>query len=133
MRNFQTLDKITVDPQSDILTLSVSTDSDHSPVLAMRREGAYTVISASYGPLEIALRPRLEELARMLGRLQPVEGLQTTRQVGTGQAYLALGLRRDGTLIMRPTIAVDATGHLSMNLALTPHIRQGFYEWLPVV
>ena len=55
-------------------------------------------ISASYGPMEIALRPRYEDLTRLLARLQPVEGLQTTRQVGTSQAYLATGLRSDGTL-----------------------------------
>ncbi len=132
MRNFQTLDKIAIDAKSGIMTLSVSTANDYSPIIAMRREGAYIAISASHGPLEIALRPHVEELARLLGRLQPVEGLQTTRQVGTGQAYLAIGLRTDGALIMRPTIAVDATGHFSFNLALTPHIRLAFYEWLPV-
>jgi hypothetical protein len=132
MRNFQTLDRITVDPETGIMTLAGSTDTPHQPTIAMRREGAYIAISAGYGPMEIALRPRIEDLARLLGRLQPVDGLQTTRQVGTSQAYLAIGLRRDGTLVIRPTIAADATGHFTINLTLTPHIRQAFFEWLPV-
>lgn len=132
MRYFQTLDKITVDPDTGVMILAVSDDTQHQPTIAMRREGTYIAISASYGPLEIALRPRVDELARLLGRLQPVDGLQTTRQVGTAQAYLAIGLRRDGTLVIRPTIAADATGHFTINLALTPNIRRAFFEWLPV-
>ena len=132
MRHFQILDKISMDPDSGIMQLSISESPEVNPAVAMRREGTYIAISASYGPLEIALRPRHEELARLLGRLRPVEGLQTTRQVGTSQAYLAIGLRADGTLIMRPTIAADATGHFSLNLALTPHICRAFFEWLPV-
>jgi hypothetical protein len=98
----------------------------------MRREGDYITISASYGVLEIALRPRYHELTRVLSRLQPVEGLQTTRQVGTGQAFLALGLKPDGTLLMRPTLVADATGHMSFNLALSDPVRQALYTWLPI-
>ena len=131
MRHYQTLDKITVDSESGVMILSSQQEPEHFSRLAMRREGAYIAISASYGPLEIALRPRFEELSRLLARLQPGEGLQTTRQVGTSQAYLAIGLRRDGTLIVRPTIVADATGLFAFNLMLTSHIRQAFYEWLP--
>ena len=131
MRHFQTLDTIHVDHESGVVTLSIR-DVPNSPMISMRREGAYIAISASYGPLEIALRPRVEEFERLLGRLKPVEGLQTTRQVGTSQAYVAIGLRSDGSLVLRPTIAADATGHLSFNLMLTPHIREAFYAWLPV-
>ncbi len=132
MRLFQTLDKMSIDPDSGIVQLSMSDAPDVNPTISMRREGTYIAISASYGPMEIALRPRVEELARLLGRLQPIEGLHTTRQVGTSQAYLAIGLRSDGTLIIRPTIAADATGHFSLNLALTPDICHTFFEWLPI-
>lgn len=131
MRQFQTLDKIRVDPESGVMSLSVE-DNPNSPMLSMRREGAYIAIAASFGPLEIALRPRVEELERLLGRLKPVQGLQTTRQVGTAQAYLAMGLQGDGSLVLRPTIAADATGHLSINLILTPNSCKAFYEWLLV-
>jgi hypothetical protein len=132
MRNFELLDKATVDGESGVLTLSTGHDNLGHPVVALRREGAYIALSASYGPLEIALRPRFQELSRVLGRLQPVDGLQTTRQVGTGQAYLALGLKPDGTLLMRPTIVADATGHLGFNLSLSDGARKTLFEWLPV-
>lgn len=132
MRTFHHLDTISIDDNSGIITLSVQQATDITPMVMMRREGVYVAIAASYGPLELALRPRLEEMVRLLGRLQPVEGLHTTRQIGTVQAYLAVGLRSDGTLIMRPTIVADATGHLSFNLALTPAITRAFFEWLPV-
>ncbi|MBZ0303371.1 MAG: hypothetical protein K8J31_26750 [Anaerolineae bacterium] len=132
MRYFEILDQITVDSESGIMTLSLQNDPAEHPQLSMRREGAYIAISVRYGPLEIALRPRYEDLVRVLARLQPVEGLQTTRQVGTSQAYLAAGLRSDQTLVLRPTIVADATGYFSFNLALTPQIRRALYEWLSV-
>lgn len=132
MRHFQTLDKITVDSESGVLYLSTHKESENFPRVGMRREGAYVAISASYGPLEIALRPRTEDLVNLLSRLQPVEGLQTTRQVGTSQAYLAIGLRSDGALVMRPTIVADATGLFAYNLVVTPPIAKAFLEWLPV-
>lgn len=132
MRHFEMLDRITIDSESGVMTLGTYSDTAEHPQLSMRREGAYVAISARYGPLEIALRPRYEELVRLLARLQPVEGLQTTRQVGTSQAYLAIGLRSDQTLVLRPTIVADATGYFAFNLALMPHIRQAFYEWLDV-
>lgn len=132
MRHFVTLDTMSYDAESGILRLESSQETGMAPQITMRREGTYMAIAASYGPLEIALRPQHEELARLLGRLQPVKGLQTTRQVGTAQAYLAIGLRVDGTLVMRPTIVADATGHFSFNLALTPAVREQFFAWLPV-
>src|SRR5215470_1180819 len=98
MRNFELLDKVTLDADSGVITLATQDDASGHTVVALRREGGYIALSASYGPLEIALRPRFQELSRVLARLQPVEGLQTTRQVGTGQAYLAVGLRSDGVL-----------------------------------
>jgi hypothetical protein len=132
MRHFQTLDKITIDSESGVLYLSTEKESESFPRVGMRREGIYIAISASYGPLEIALRPRLEDLINLLSRLQPVEGLQTTRQVGTSQAYLAIGLRSDGALVMRPTIVADATGLFAYNLVVTQDITKAFFEWLPV-
>lgn len=132
MRNFELLDSVSVDADSGVITLTTQTDIAGHPVVALRREGGYIALSASYGPLEIALRPRFQELSRVLARLQPVEGLQTTRQVGTGQAYLAVGLRPDGILLLRPTIVADATGHLGFNLSLSDTVRQTLFDWLPV-
>ena len=132
MRHFEVLDQMTIDSPSGIMTLSMKQESGEQPQISMRREGAYIAISAAYGPLEIALRPRYDDLVQMLARLRPVDGLQTTRQVGTSQAYVAIGLRMDGTLVMRPAIVADATGYFAFNLVLTPPVRQAFYEWLSV-
>jgi hypothetical protein len=132
MRNFELLNQATEDAGSGVMSLTTRDKEPGNPTLALRREGGYIVISASYGPFEIALRPRFQELTRALARLQPVEGLQTTRQVGTGQAYIALGLRPDGTLLMRPTIVADATGLLTVNLSLTSETRQTLFDWLQV-
>lgn len=132
MRNFQTLDATRVDPGSESLEIYLSATDDDQPILAVRREGTYVTLSASYGPLEIALRPRYEDLIRALTRLSVVEGLHTTRQVGTGQAYLAVGLTSDENLLMRLTIVADATGHLSLNLRLTPSARHTLFDWLSV-
>lgn len=132
MRNFELLDHSTVDAESGVISLTTQQTAAGSPVLAMRREGSYIVISASYGPLEVALRPRFEELTRVLQRLQPVEGLNTTRQIGTGQAFLALGLKTDGMLLLRPTLVADATGLLAFNLAVTDSVRRALYAWLSI-
>lgn len=132
MRNFQELNVVEIDAQNGIIYISCSDETDMHPRLAMRREGSYLAISCSYGPLEIAMRPRYAEVTRMMGRLRPVQGLQTTRQVGTGQAYLALGLQEDGDLVIRPTIVADATGHVVFNLLLIPSVREELFKWLPV-
>lgn len=132
MRNFQILDKVELDTQTGILTASVQGEDGMRPSIAMRREGGYVAISASYGPLEIAIRPRYSEFGRILSRLRPVQGLQTTRQVGTGEAYLNLGLQEDGALIIRPTLVGDASGHISFNLILTDAVRQALFDWLPI-
>ncbi|MBC7869346.1 MAG: hypothetical protein H7Y09_00795 [Chitinophagaceae bacterium] len=132
MRNFQTLDQVHIDAGTGVITLSTQDENGMRPRVSMRREGGYVSISASYGPLEIAMRPRFVELGRTLSRLRPVQGLQTTRQVGTGQAYIALGLQEDGALILRPTIVADATGHFCINLTLTNDVRQRVFDWLPI-
>ena len=132
MRNFELLDEAEVDNETGVISLSHHQEVAGSPILAMRREGSYIVISASYGPLEVALRPRFEELTRVLVKLQPVEGLNTTRQIGTGQAFLALGLQPSGVLLLRPALVADATGHLAFNLALSDSARQALYAWLAI-
>ena len=133
MRYFQTLNHVVIDDESGIMTIGVDHDDAGVPQISMRREGAYMAISVRYGPVELALRPRYEELTRLLARLQPVEGLQTTRQVGSSNAFLAIGLRGDGSLVMRPTIAADATGQFSFNFMLSPEVRQTLFDWLPAV
>lgn len=131
MRNFQTLEHVTIDDSAGILYI-ISGDQPMPARLAFRREGSYIAISCSYGPIEIALRPRFEELTRILARLHPVQGLQTTRQVGTGQAYIGLGLGQEESLIIRPTIVADATGHICFNLILPKSVREALFGWLPV-
>jgi len=130
MRNFQLFDTAEVDNERGIITLYAQ-DNDLLR-LSMRHEGSYLAISASYGAVEIALRPRFAEVTRTLSRLRPVSNRQTTRQVGTGQAYLSLGLQSDGTLVMRPTIVADATGHIALNLVLTEELCRTVFNWLPV-
>ena len=130
MRHFLTLDTLTIDSESGILYLTAANGDDNQARVGVRREGVYVAISASHGPLEIALRPRYDDLARLLHRLQPVEGLQTTRQVGSAQAYLAVGKRSDGSLVLRPTLVADASGLLTFNLVLAPDVAQALIEWL---
>lgn len=132
MRNFVTLDEVNVNQEEGVIYFTSSQPSELKPRLSMRREGGYVSVSISSGPLEVALRPRYQEFTRVLGGLRPVDGLQTTRQVGTGQAYLALGLHEDGNLVVRPTIVADATGLLCFNLLISDLPRQQLYQWLPV-
>jgi len=117
MRNFQTLDQATISAETGLIELNTS---ETASSMWMRQEGSYIAISASAGPLEIALR------------LHPVDGLQITRQVGSGQAYLGVGLLSSGELLLRPTIIADATGHLSLNLTLTSAVRQTLFDWLAI-
>lgn len=133
MRNFHTLDKAITDADSGLLSFQSSVEAPFRPQLTLRKEGTYVALSVSHGPIEIALRPRLDEIRRVLGRLYPVEGLQTTRQAGTGEAYIALGLQTDGKLLLRPTLVADATGHMCFNLTLTDDSRKILFDWLGVV
>lgn len=133
MRNFHTLDTPVLDSDAGLLSFKSSIEAPFKPQLTLRKEGTYVALSVSHGPIEVALRPRADELRRVLGRLYPVEGLQTTRQAGTGEAYIALGLQTDGKLLMRPTLVSDATGHMCFNLTLTDHARKALFDWLGVV
>jgi len=127
MRQFQVLDQSAVDSATGILSLIAR---GGSASLALRREGEYVSISASLGALEIALRPRVRDLIRALRQLQPNDGLQTTRQVGSGDCFLGLGLRSDGTLILRPTLVGDASGYFCLNLTLAPDVAATLRGWL---
>ena len=130
MRQFQTLTASDHDTDSGIFSISTQTAGDFSPRLSLRREGDYIAISASYGAIEIALRPRYSEWIQAITHLQPVTGLQTTRQVGSGEAFIALGLQDDGSLILRPTLVVDAGGRLAFNFALSAKSYADLKAWL---
>jgi hypothetical protein len=130
MRNFQTLNQAAPDSATGLITFASDDGSALHPTLSMRREGEYVVISASSGALEIALRPRARELIRTLKHIQPNDGLNSTRQVGSGQAFLALGLRTDGALVVRPTIVGDGTGYFCLNLILAPSAAAALQSWL---
>lgn len=132
MRNFFGLDQFEVDDASGIITFSSSVEAPFRPHLSLRKEGSFIALSTSHGPIEAAMRPRLDDLRRVLVSLYAVEGLQTTRQVGTGESYIALGLSTNGSLIIRPTLVADATGHLCFNLMLSTEMRAVFYKWLEV-
>lgn len=132
MRHFYTMDSVEINEAAGVITISDSTPNPFKVMMSLRHEGGFLSISISSGPLEMALRPRMQELVRVLGRLVPVGGLQTTRQVGTGEAYLAVGLREDGTLVLRPTIVADATGLMCFNLLMPDTARKALFDWLPV-
>lgn len=132
MRFHRRLDQVLHDESTDTLLFTCSQEPGGSPSLWMGREGMYVSVSAIYGPLEIALRPRLRDLKTGLAQLRPTERLSVMRMVGTGQANIELGLSRDGELLFRPTLVTDATGHLAVNLVLTPEARQELFAWLEI-
>lgn len=131
MRHYQILDTVSIEDESGLFTVEAA-GATVAAQIALRREGAYVAISATYGPLEIALRPRYDALTRTLARLRPIGGLQTSRELGSTQAYISVGLKGDGALIMRPTIVGDASGHIGLNFTLTDEARQKLYTWLEV-
>jgi hypothetical protein len=132
MRNFATLDQVEFDESNGILRFFGQSTIGSLASLSLKREGSYVAVSAAYGPVEVAMRPRLQELTRVLARLRPVEGGLTPRQVGTGEAYISLGVLPDGMLLLRVTIVADASGNLNLNVALTDAMRAKLFEWLPV-
>lgn len=129
MRNYQVLDVATLEPDG-VLSLTTSEENPDRPILSMSREGAFVSLSASFGPLEIALRLRFEDLRRRLERLLPVHGLATTRQVGTANSFVALGITEDERLVMRPTIVSDASGKMTFNLVTSKAVYQQVLQWL---
>lgn len=124
------LQQVSSNESTGIISFGAADDSGTHPTLALRREGDYAVISASYGPLEIALRLRARELIRTLKHMLPNDGLNTTRQVGSGDAFLGLGLHGDGTLTLRPTIVGDGSGYFALNLMLAADAAAALRAWL---
>ena len=132
MRHYQKLDSVTYDEAHDTLRLGCTDPDARLVSLWFGREGMYLSISAGYGPIEIALRPRLRTVVTSFAQLRPTARLTVMRMVGTGQAHLELGLSSAGELLVRTTIVADATGHLAMNMVLTPEARERLFEWLEV-
>lgn len=128
MRTYQSLDA--VQQNGEVLQLN-STDPEMThATMALAREGQRVVISVNIGPLELALRLRFDDLQRQVASLKPVAGLATTRQVGSGQAYIGLGLTEDNRLVMRPTLVGDATGKITFNLIAAKAVFDELCEWL---
>ncbi len=132
MRHYQKLDSVTYDEAHDTLRLGCTDPDARLVSLWFGREGMYLSISANYGPLEIALRPRHRDLVASLSQLKPTERLAVMRMVGTGQAHLELGLTTEGDLLLRATIVADATGHFAINMIAKPEVRRKLFEWLDV-
>jgi len=132
MRHFQTLGTVSHDAANDTLLISDGSGDPCAPTLWFGREGMYLSVAAGYGPLEIALRPRYRDVATSLAQLRPTARLTAMRRVGTGQAHLELGLSTEGELLLRTAIVADATGHIAINLVLTPQARARLFEWLEV-
>lgn len=128
MRDYQFLDTIS-EEEGRLQFTNREGGANHS-ILALAQEGDKVVISASLGALEVALRLRLEELKRQFNGLKPVPGLSITRQVGTVEAFMGMGLVENSQLVLRPTLLVDATGKLSFNLLLSEPCYQRLLEWL---
>ncbi len=132
MRQFRSLFRVDTDDDSGIMYIYGEKGTHDYPSMMVRREGDHVLISSSYGPIELALRLPHDELAQKIMRLKPVDGLVTTRQVGSAQAYLSLGLRTDGSLLMRPTLVSDARGHITFNLSLPEDARLALLDWLQI-
>lgn len=128
MRDYQFLDTIS-EEEGRLQFTNREGGANHS-ILALAQEGDKVVISASLGALEVALRLRLEELKRQFNGLKHVPGLSITRQVGTVEAFMGMGLVEGSQLVLRPTLLVDATGRLSFNLLLSEPCYQRLLEWL---
>ncbi len=129
-RAFALLDTTLVDDENHLLTLRGAETGALIPEITIRREGIWLLIAAGVGFFEVALRLSFAEMRHVLASLQPNDGLTTTRQVGTGEAYLGVGLKQDGTLILRPVVVGDATGHVRMNFRLTSNARAALTKWI---
>ncbi len=132
MRHYQKLDQVSHDETDDTLLIECAGGDHCLPKLWFGREGMYVSVSASYGPLEIALRPRQQDLVTGLTQLRPTERLSVMRIVGTGQAHIELGLSTSGELLFRAAIVADATGHFAINLILTSDARARLFAWLGI-
>ncbi len=129
-RQFALLESFDLDTDSSVLTLRGGISDPFAPEISLRREGVYLLIAGAFGVVEIALRLHYDEVYRALHVLHVNDGLTTTRQIGTGQAYLGIGLKTDDTLTVQLVIVGDATGHLRMNFQITPALRIPFMQWI---
>ncbi len=132
MRHYQSLDHVQIDPVNNTLLIDSSAEAPGLTSVWFGREGLYVSVSASYGPVELALRPRQHDLVTSLSQLRPTERLSVMRMVGTGQAHLGLGLSTNGELLLRAAIVADATGHCALNLVLSAEARRQLFTWLGV-
>lgn len=132
MRQFETLNTATYDGTNNTMMFTSGDGEPCGPALWFGLEGMYLSVSARYGPIEIALRPRLRNVVTSFAQLRPTARLTVMRMVGTGQAHLELGLSSSGELLVRTAIVADATGHLAMNMVLTSDAREKLFEWLEV-
>jgi len=132
MAKIEILSLAQYDETTGIYTITAPDETNSLARLNLRVEGEYVALSASYGPLEIALRPRIEELRRVLRMLQPVDGLQISRQLGSGGVSIGMGLQPDGRLLIRPAIVGDASGYIAINLVLGSDARAALFDWLGI-
>lgn len=132
MRHYQRLDTITYNDANDTILVSSGPPVEGKPTLWLGREGLYFSVSAGYGPLEVALRPRAQDLITCLSQLRPTERVAATRLVGTGQAQLELGLTIEGELLIRTAIVADATGYFAINMLLAKNAAAELLQWLGV-
>lgn len=130
MSSIVILGRVEPDPASTDLILA-STDTQPGSLVA-RREDDYVVLTTSSGPIAITLRLRADELERTLRHPAASSEQATARQVGSSQAYLAIGRREDGDILLRPTLVADATGEISFNLLVTANVREDLFRWLQV-
>ena len=130
MHHYHILDAVSI--EGDILTLADQAPTPQQTRITMQREGAYLLIAASVGALELAFRLSYDEIQRKTQALKPVPGLATTRQVGGVQAFISLGMTEDGGWVLRPTLVSDATGHLNLNLRTTPELFDQVRKWLDI-
>jgi len=119
-----------LESQSGTDTLILASTDTQPGRLTARREDGYVVLTASSGPLEITLRLRADELLRTLRHPAATSEWATARQVGSSQAYLAIGRREGGDILLRPTLVADATGQISFNLLVTASVREDVFRWL---
>ncbi len=132
MRDYLPLGETLLDTDTGILSFTSGEKSIFMPRLNLRREGENVAISAGFGPVEIAMRLRYAELARIISHLTPVDGLGAARQVGNGQVSIMLGLQTDGSMLVRPMLILDSSGHVVYNFQLTTASTTALRQWLGV-
>jgi len=132
MRHYQKLDNVTFDESTNTLLITNAEANSEGPNLWFGREGMYISISAHYGPMEIALRPRQRDLITSLSQLKATERLSVMRLVEPARLIWDSAFSTRGELLLRATIVADATGQFAMNMILTSGAREKLLKWLEV-